>query len=68
MFLFSGLAQYGGAALAVALFAVIPSPTVAWLRIAVAAVVLLAWRRPWGGPGAPPTCSPPWPSASCSPG
>jgi inner membrane transporter RhtA len=49
MFLFSGLAQYGGAALAVALFAVIPSPTVAWLRIAVAAVVLLAWRRPWRG-------------------
>ncbi|WP_454050431.1 EamA family transporter [Cellulomonas sp. Marseille-Q8402] len=47
MFLVSGLAQYGGAALAVALFAVIASPTVAWLRIAVAAVVLLAWRRPW---------------------
>jgi inner membrane transporter RhtA len=47
MFLFSGLAQYGGAALAVALFAVIASPTVAWLRIAVAALVLLAWRRPW---------------------
>lgn len=47
LFLVSGLAQYGGAALAVALFAVVPSPTVAWLRIAVAAVVLLAWRRPW---------------------
>ncbi len=47
LFLVSGLAQYGGAALAVALFAVLPSPTVAWLRIAVAAVVLLAWRRPW---------------------
>jgi len=47
LFACSGLAQYGGAALAVALFAVIPSPTVAWLRIAVAALVLLAWRRPW---------------------
>jgi inner membrane transporter RhtA len=47
LFLVSGLAQYGGAALAVALFAVIASPTVAWLRIAVAAVVLIAWRRPW---------------------
>lgn len=47
LFAVSGLAQYGGAALAVALFAVIPSPTVAWLRIAVAALVLLAWRRPW---------------------
>ncbi|HEY0217979.1 MAG TPA: EamA family transporter [Cellulomonas sp.] len=47
LFLVSGLAQYGGAALAVALFAVLPSPTVAWLRIAVAALVLLAWRRPW---------------------
>jgi inner membrane transporter RhtA len=47
LFLVSGLAQYGGAALAVALFAVVAAPTVAWLRIAVAAVVLLAWRRPW---------------------
>jgi inner membrane transporter RhtA len=47
LFVASGLAQYGGAALAVGLFAVIASPTVAWLRIAVAAVVLLAWRRPW---------------------
>ncbi|MCG7285171.1 EamA family transporter [Cellulomonas sp. ACRRI] len=47
LFAVSGLAQYGGAALAVALFAVVPAPTVAWLRIAVAALVLLAWRRPW---------------------
>lgn len=47
LFLVSGLAQYGGAAIAVGLFAVIASPTVAWLRIAVAALVLLAWRRPW---------------------
>nr|WP_203667972.1 EamA family transporter [Cellulomonas pakistanensis] len=47
LFAVSGLAQYGGAALAVALFAVMPSPTVAWLRIAASALVLLAWRRPW---------------------
>ncbi|HEY0189332.1 MAG TPA: EamA family transporter [Cellulomonas sp.] len=47
LFVASGLAQYGGAALAIGLFAVLPSPTVAWLRIAVAALVLLAWRRPW---------------------
>lgn len=47
LFLVSGLAQYGGAALAVGLFAVIASPTVAWLRIAVSALLLLAWRRPW---------------------
>ncbi len=47
LFFVSGLAQYGGAAIAVGLFAVVPAPTVAWLRIAVAALVLLAWRRPW---------------------
>lgn len=47
LFVVSGLAQYGGAAVAVALFAVLPSPTVAWLRIAASALVLLAWRRPW---------------------
>lgn len=47
LFLVSGLAQYGGAALAVALFATLTSPTVAWLRIAASALVLLAWRRPW---------------------
>ncbi|WP_412869938.1 EamA family transporter [Cellulomonas sp. 179-A 4D5 NHS] len=47
LFLGSGLTQYLGAALAVGLFAVLTSPTVAWLRIAVSALVLLAWRRPW---------------------
>ncbi len=47
LFVFSGLAQYLGAAVAVGLFATLAAPTVAWLRIAVAAVVLLAWRRPW---------------------
>lgn len=47
LFVASGLTQYLGAAVAVKLFAVITPPTVAWLRIAVAAVLLLAWRQPW---------------------
>jgi len=47
LFVVSGLTQYLGAALAVGLFAVVPAGTVAWLRVAVAAVLLAAWRRPW---------------------
>jgi len=47
VFLASGLTQYVGAALAVGLFAVLPAASVAWWRIAVSALVLLAWRRPW---------------------
>jgi inner membrane transporter RhtA len=47
LFLGSGLTQYLGAALAVGLFAVLGATSVAWLRLAVAALVLLAWRRPW---------------------
>lgn len=47
VFLTSGFTQYLGAALAVGLFAALPAPAVAWWRIAVSAVVLLAWRRPW---------------------
>jgi inner membrane transporter RhtA len=47
LFLTSGLTQYVGAALAVGLFATIPAASVAWWRIAVSAVVLMAWRRPW---------------------
>ncbi|MBO0899055.1 EamA family transporter [Cellulomonas sp. zg-ZUI222] len=47
LFVVSGLTQYAGAALAVGLFAVVPAGTVAWLRVSVAAVILLAWRRPW---------------------
>ncbi|WNB85496.1 hypothetical protein [Cellulomonas sp. ATA003] len=47
LFVASGLTQYVGAAIAVGLFATLAAPTVAWLRIVVAAVVLLAWRRPW---------------------
>lgn len=47
LFVLSGLSQYYGAALAVGLFAVVPPIVVAWLRIVVSAVILLAWRRPW---------------------
>ncbi|HWK92423.1 MAG TPA: EamA family transporter [Luteimicrobium sp.] len=43
----SGTAMYVGAAVAVGLFATVGSPEVAWLRTAIAAVVLVAWRRPW---------------------
>ncbi|MGY4644657.1 EamA family transporter [Cellulomonas sp. URHB0016] len=47
LFVVSGLTLYLGAALAVGLFDELPPATVAWLRIAVAAVVLLLWGRPW---------------------
>jgi len=47
LFLASGFTQYYGAALAVGLFAVLPAASVAWWRLAVSALVLLAWRRPW---------------------
>ncbi|MGM0386629.1 MAG: EamA family transporter [Actinomycetota bacterium] len=47
LFILGAITQYVGAALAVGLFERMPAPTVAWWRIAIAAVVLLAWRRPW---------------------
>lgn len=47
LFVVSGLTQYLGAALAVGLFAVLGAPQVAWLRIVVAAGVLLLLRQPW---------------------
>lgn len=47
LFVVSGLTQYVGAALAVGLFASVTAAGVAWLRIAVAALVLIVWRRPW---------------------
>ena len=47
LFVASGLTQYLGAAVAVGLFGQLPAATVAWLRIVVAAVVLILWRRPW---------------------
>jgi inner membrane transporter RhtA len=46
-FVASGFSQYLGAAIAIGLFVTAPSFAVAWARIAVAALVLLAWRRPW---------------------
>ncbi|MDX5318286.1 MAG: EamA family transporter [Actinomycetes bacterium] len=46
LFILGAVTQYVGAALAVGLFETMPAPTVAWWRIAIAAVVLLAWRRP----------------------
>ena len=51
LFVLSGLTQYLGAAFAVWLFAAVAPPTVAWLRVLVAAVVLVAWRRPGRTPG-----------------
>jgi inner membrane transporter RhtA len=47
LFVMGAISQYVGAALAVLLFASVPAAGVAWLRIVAAAVVLLAWRRPW---------------------
>ena len=47
LFLLSRLTQYVGAAVAVRLFGTLAPTTIAWLRIAIAAVVLLAWARPW---------------------
>lgn len=47
LFVLSGLTQYVGAALAVGIFGTIAAGSVAWLRIAVSAVVLVVWQRPW---------------------
>lgn len=47
LFVVSGLTQYLGAALAVGIFPVVAAASVAWLRIAVSAVVLVVWQRPW---------------------
>jgi len=49
LFVLSGLTQYAGAAIAVGLFGTLDPTAVAWLRIALAAVVLVAWARPWRG-------------------
>lgn len=46
-FIAGAVSQYVGAAIGVYLFATTEPATVAWLRAAGAAVVLLAWRRPW---------------------
>ncbi len=47
IFMCAGLSTYVGAGFAVALFALMPSTTVAWWRVTIGALVLLAWRRPW---------------------
>jgi inner membrane transporter RhtA len=47
LFVISALTQYVGAAIAVDLFPRIAPASLAWLRIAVAAFVLVVWCRPW---------------------
>ena len=46
-FVASAVFHYLGPAFAVLLFAQVPVPGVAWLRIASAGVVFALWRRPW---------------------
>ncbi|GAB3789934.1 EamA family transporter [Dyella agri] len=46
-FVGSALFHYLGPSFAVLLFARVPVPGVAWLRIASAAAVFALWRRPW---------------------
>lgn len=46
MLLASGIIQYLGASIAVALFAAATVSAVAWGRVAVGALVMMAWRRP----------------------
>ena len=46
-FVGSAVFHYLGPAFAVLLFARVGPPGTAWLRIAAAALVLCAWRRPW---------------------
>lgn len=46
-FLVSAVFHYLGPAFAVLLFARIPPLGVAWLRIATAGIIFVAWRRPW---------------------
>jgi inner membrane transporter RhtA len=47
-FVGSAVFHYLGPAFAVLLFVRVGPLGTAWLRIAAAAIVLLAWRRPWG--------------------
>lgn len=51
LFAIGALTQYAGAGLAVLLFARVPVIGVVWLRVLAAAVVLVAWARPWRLPG-----------------
>nr|NLD39999.1 EamA family transporter [Actinomycetales bacterium] len=47
LFVFGGITQYIGAAIAVGVFPHAPALAVSWWRIMFAALFLLAWRRPW---------------------
>jgi inner membrane transporter RhtA len=47
LFVTGAVSQYAGAAFAVLLFKSVDAAGVAWLRVLAAAVVLLAWRKPW---------------------
>jgi inner membrane transporter RhtA len=47
VFVVGAISQYVGAAIGVFLFQTTEPATVAWLRVAGAAVALVAWRRPW---------------------
>jgi inner membrane transporter RhtA len=46
-FIVGAISQYIGAAIGVFLFETTDPAAVAWLRAAAAALVLIAWRRPW---------------------
>ncbi|MDF2823058.1 MAG: transporter permease [Mycobacterium sp.] len=46
-FIVGAVSQYLGAAVGVYLFETTEPATVAWLRAAAAALVLVCWRRPW---------------------
>lgn len=47
VFVLSGTSQYVGAGVAVKLFDRVPAASVAWTRIAIAALVLILLLRPW---------------------
>lgn len=47
LIIIDALFQYVGAAFAVAVFAFMEPASVAWWRVFIGAVILLAWRRPW---------------------
>ncbi|MGA5463153.1 EamA family transporter [Mycobacterium sp. NPDC050041] len=47
LFVLGAVSQYVGAAIGVFLFDTTEPSTVAWLRVATAAALLCAWRRPW---------------------
>ncbi|MGC5615140.1 EamA family transporter [Georgenia sp. Z1491] len=46
-FLTAGTSSYVGSGLAVGLFVSSPALAVGWARILLAAIILVAWRRPW---------------------